>query len=148
MDLEKPYGRWFTTIMRKTDEYFDDTLGEMGLDSNRAGIMIYLYQGWEGSTQDEIAFRFNKDKSLISRTLKSLEKAGYIVRKQDEEDKRYHRIYLSEKGKSMKKTLKTREREWHERLMTGIPEEAIRVFVDSLEKIYDNALRYDKEESK
>lgn len=148
MNLDKPFGRWLTTILKKSDEFYNKVLEDFELDSNQCGILIFLYFGGEGSTQDEIAFKFNKDKSLISRNLKGLEKLGYILRKHDEDDKRYHRIFLSEKGKAVKKKIKSIENEWYEKLMEGIPEENLINLVDSLERIYDNALRYDKEESK
>lgn len=147
MKMDKPFSRWFTTIFKKSDDYFDNKLKSLELDSGRAAILMYLYRGGEGSNQDEIAFKFNKDKSLVSRILKSLEKSGFILRKQDEEDKRYHRIYLTEKGKEMEKVIRNYEKKWYEQITEGIPADSLQNFIDVVEAMYENALRYDKEET-
>ena len=46
--------------------------------------------------QDELSRQLSVDKGLVARCVKSLEEKGYVRRRQDEKDKRFKYIYLTE----------------------------------------------------
>lgn len=48
----------------------------------------------DGITQDELIKIVSVDKAVTARTLKSLEENGFVLRVQDEKDRRQKRIYL------------------------------------------------------
>lgn len=64
-----------------------------------------LFYLWfeNGLTQNEIAKIAFKEKSLVSKTINSLEKKGLIVRIRVEDDKRIKRIHLTQKAIEIKK---------------------------------------------
>jgi DNA-binding MarR family transcriptional regulator len=68
---------------------------------------VVLYRLWEqeGLTQAEIAERTIKDKPTITRMVDVLEKKGLVVRRNDENDRRVYKIYLTEEGKMLEQEL-------------------------------------------
>ena len=52
----------------------------------------------DGCTQKELSNLFRYRPASISDSLKRLEKAGHILRKQDENDLRITRVYITDKG--------------------------------------------------
>src|SRR5690554_1043126 len=64
-----------------------------------------LFQLWdkEGLSQQEIANNTFKDKPSITRLLNNMEKLSLVVRIPHQSDKRTNLIYLTQKGKDLKK---------------------------------------------
>ncbi len=54
-----------------------------------------------GISQGEVSSRLHLSKETVSVTLKRLENAGFVLRKQSLEDKRIKLLYLSEKGEKV-----------------------------------------------
>jgi len=79
-------------------------LRELGLDIPHEH-MVVMFMLWrkDGINQKEIVGDIIKDKSTITRGLHYLEKHNIIVRITDEKDKRSKKIFLTQKGKDMKK---------------------------------------------
>lgn len=57
----------------------------------------------DGISQQELANSFSKDKTSMTRLLNNMEKNELIIRKQDENDKRSKKIYLTYKSKLLKR---------------------------------------------
>jgi DNA-binding MarR family transcriptional regulator len=73
-------------------------------------VLTYLWNE-DGISQQNLADAFSKDKTSMTRLLNNMEKNDLIVRKQDEQDKRNKKIYLTFKSKIMKKdTIKIAEK--------------------------------------
>ena len=59
----------------------------------------------DGITQRDLAEILNVARPTLTVMLQKMEKAGLIERRSDEQDQRYTRIYLAEKGEAMHQTL-------------------------------------------
>ncbi|MGC4034963.1 MAG: MarR family transcriptional regulator [Chitinophagaceae bacterium] len=59
----------------------------------------------DGITQQEIADHVSKDKSSMTYLINRLVKCKLVKRAEHETDKRHKRIYLTEKGKQVRKTV-------------------------------------------
>ena len=55
----------------------------------------------EGMSQSRLAEMVGVERASVTSALQRMEKAGYIVRRQDEEDQRKTRLFLSEEGKRL-----------------------------------------------
>jgi DNA-binding MarR family transcriptional regulator len=99
-----------------------------------------LNQLWEndGLTQKQISKNTFKDYGNISRILNVLQRKGYVIRRNDQKDQRYYRIYLTEKGLSLKEPLISIANGILESAKRGISEENINLLIQVLNQIYDN----------
>ena len=64
-------------------------------------LLMHLYHSKEAPSQKEIANRFNISPAAVAVSLKKLENEGYILRNTRENDNRYNKITITEKGKSV-----------------------------------------------
>ena len=81
-------------------------LQEAGLDItvDQWGILNLLWET-DGQTPVELARSADKDKPNVTRLLKILEDKQLVVRKPDPDDRRSHRIHLTEAGAALKDRL-------------------------------------------
>ena len=68
--------------------------------------MLLVLFDKEGCSQDDMTTVLNVDKAAITRVIKKLEDKEYIFRKQDGEDRRLKRIYLTDKGRQQEAVIK------------------------------------------
>ncbi|WP_243683766.1 MarR family transcriptional regulator [Methanosarcina barkeri] len=59
----------------------------------------------DGLSQETIAKTLKVSKATSTRAIKNLEKEGYVYRQRDENDLRAYRVYLTEKGKEVRKVI-------------------------------------------
>jgi DNA-binding MarR family transcriptional regulator len=97
-------GRYISQIYRKGGSFISKELNELGIGSGQVMFLLELYRG-DGKNQEEIAESLDIDKGTTARAIKKLEEAGFLIREKDKIDKRAYKVYLSEKGKSMKDTI-------------------------------------------
>jgi MarR family transcriptional regulator for hemolysin len=81
-------------------------LQEAGFDItvDQWGILNLLWEA-DGQTPVELARRAGKDKPNVTRLLKILEDKGLVSRHPDAQDRRSHRIHLTEAGTALKEPL-------------------------------------------
>jgi DNA-binding MarR family transcriptional regulator len=112
----------------------------MGLMPHHMGILADLWRK-DGIRQQDLVVSLIKDKATIARAIASMEQANVVVRIQDERDKRYKRIYLTHKGKSLKEELIPQMESLEKEVASNIDEEAYQNCLDVLEKIHDLLLK-------
>lgn len=79
-------------------------LDEVGVYPGQPPMLFILNQE-DGQSQKELAARLKLRASTITVMLKRMEKANLVVRRQDNEDQRISRAYITEKGRQVcKKT--------------------------------------------
>jgi len=73
------------------------------------GRYLYLFGLYirDGRKQQELADIIGIDKAAVTRALSRLEESGYIRRKEDKEDRRAMRVYLTARGKKLRPQLET-----------------------------------------
>lgn len=91
----------------------------------------------DGICQSELARVLGKDRSGISRSLASLEKDGYIVRKAM--NGCTNRVYLTQNGKDIIPSLNKIATKITDIAFQGFPEKKRREMMKSLTKIYRNS---------
>src|SRR5690606_26631425 len=99
-----------------------------------------LFQLWEkeGLSQQEIANKTFKDKPSITRLLNNMEKLNLVVRVPHQSDKRTNLIYLTQKGKDLKKrSIKQADITLQEALK-DVSEENVQICYATLQKVFEN----------
>ena len=81
------------------------------LKRNKTGITFEMLQVlsslWheQGITQQELAARICKDKACLTSLMNNLEKKGYVCRKEDPNDRRNKRVYLTPEGEEFRRKI-------------------------------------------
>jgi DNA-binding MarR family transcriptional regulator len=65
--------------------------------------MLFVLSKEDGQSQKELANKLNLKPATITVMLKRMEKANLVERRQDPEDQRVSRVYITEKGKKVYK---------------------------------------------
>ena len=101
-------------------------------------LLVLSFQ--DGQFQQQIADRTSKDKTTITRVIEGMVKRDLVKKIPDESDKRQNRIYLTDKGKTLRKELKPIiQKNWCEAKKDIAPEQ-LEICKNVLVKIHDNIL--------
>ncbi len=94
-----------------------DALHEHGYtDLVAAHLVILRYPGPDGQRPGELATSSSMSKQAVNYLLGQLEQLGYITRRDDPDDRRSKRVYLTvrglDAGRVMREAVTTVEQEW------------------------------------
>ena len=142
-DQQESIGRWISLLHREAGITIGNRLKQFDIGGGQHHILMILYHE-DGLIQDEIARLVCVDKATVGRAVKKLQEKGFLVREQDVNDKRAHRIHLTEKGWSMENTLRKILTDWTTVLATGFTPEEKGMAIEMLKRMHGNALDHRK----
>jgi DNA-binding MarR family transcriptional regulator len=87
-----------------------DLLDELGLYRGQPAMLSALWAE-DGVTHSALAGQLNKSPATITKTVKRMEKAGFVERKPDPRDERLSRVHLTEAGRNVQAAV---EQVWQE----------------------------------
>lgn len=126
-------------LSHELDELGNSNCKEGGLSASHAKIIVYLMLHENDEVyQKTIEEAFGLRASTVSRSLKSLEEAGYISRTVSNYDSRLKRLALTEKTERMRSSFSTALENLFEKMTAGIPDEEINGFFEVLDKMKKN----------
>ncbi|TAE10218.1 MAG: MarR family transcriptional regulator [Bacteroidetes bacterium] len=88
-----------------------------------------------GTPATKIAPLLGLEARSITRTLKNMEEVGFIYKVQDEKDRRFFRIFLTEKGKQAREHARQTVLKFNEAVVATIPQKKIDVFYDVITQV-------------
>lgn len=128
-------GKTSTAIGRKL--YKNLKAAELEMTQDQFSVLYTLWEQ-EGLTQQELSLLTFKDKPTITRLLDQLEKAGWVCRKEDPNDRRTNLVFLTMKAhKARFKALKIANLTLEEAL-NGISLQELSVCKKVLARVFDN----------
>ena len=131
-ELEKSIGFKINQTANKINNKFNIVLQKYDIaPEQRATLEIIKYE--KDVNQTKIANILAKDKTTISRTLATLEKKGFILKKQI--DKRTNLIELTNKGEKILEESALTIKTFRENLSSKLDENEIKKIVELLEKV-------------
>ncbi len=80
----------------------DSALNELGLHVGQEMIMFQLWRE-EGLTHSQLAEQMCLEPPTITKMLQRMESSGLVERRQDSDDARVSRVYLTERGHELEK---------------------------------------------
>lgn len=89
----------------------------------------------EGTPATKIAPLLGLEARSITRTLKNMEEEGFIYKVQDEKDRRFFRIFLTEKGREARETSRHSVKRFNQAILDAIPEDKMKIFFEVIGKI-------------
>ncbi len=96
---------------------------------------ILLIVDKDGTASTQLGPRMGMEPTSLSRTLKTMEKKGYIYREVDKSDKRKVLIFLTPEGIELRKRVKEVVVGFNEKLLKTIPEHKLAVFFEIMNLI-------------
>ena len=94
------------------------------------GFALLSIDKEEGTPSTEISSRIGMEATSLTRTLKTLEEKGLIIRKKNPNDGRGVLIYLTDFGKQMRAQSKETVLKFNETIRKNISEEKLKNFIE------------------
>ena len=119
----------------------DKMLEKYGLTMPQMSLMLFLFRkadAGERVIQRDIEEALNLKTSTVSGTLDRLEKNGFICRVSEPDNRRVHRIEMTEKAFGMKEEGKKDIREFEENLLSPLSGEEQAKLQEMLQRILEN----------
>lgn len=101
-------------------------------------LLIDLLWNQGPLSQQDLADQMQKDKNSITKLVDAIERKGFVVRKQNPNDRRSNTIVLTDLAYNLKDDAKTKGISILNRMLDGIPEEELQSFLQTLEKLCSN----------
>lgn len=109
----------------------------VNLTREQWSILAVLWKR-DGCSQQFIADSTSRDKPSVTRLIDNLVKEGYVIRKNDENDRRLNLIYLTDKGKEIEKDVIAAVDDTINKATKGLSNDQIVVVRDAFQIVYDN----------
>jgi len=107
---------WETVRRRMLERLHERGFGDL----EAPHLSVFQFPGPQGARPSELAARLHTSKQSINHLLGQLERSGYLVRRDDPEDKRSKRIHLTRRGRfailTIREAVAEVEQEWGRRL--------------------------------
>ncbi|MCQ4636326.1 MarR family transcriptional regulator [Anaerovorax odorimutans] len=128
--LMMSYGKYFRTYMKKA-------LSPAGLNMAGAMVLMLLYEK-DGRSQDQLLEGVHYDKSVMTRTMQSLEKNAFLMRRKNPDDGRSWIFVLTQKGRDVKPQVLTALHEWCAIAFADISQEDIETLLRLMIRLQTN----------
>lgn len=143
MKYSASINRKIRRLYRLSQKYAMAQLKHPGLSP--AELQIVRHIGFHGEvSQRHLSEDMNVDKAMVSRILQKLEKMGYLVRKEDENDARSKTVIALPPAKEIHLQNREMAENFYDQLTEDIPEEELALFERLLEQMVEKA-KYLKE---
>lgn len=107
------------------------------------GQPFVLYALWkeEGLAHSELAERLHVQPATITKMLQRMEKAGFVVRRHDSEDRRVSRVYLTDAGHAIRSELENVWQQLEREAFAGLDTEERAVLRQLLLRVWENLMQ-------
>lgn len=126
-----------TYLSKLLRQVLNEAIADMGLFSGQQDIIILLIEN-DGMTVSELSKRLNVSAATASVSVKRMEKAGFVIKKPDENDARVTRLYASEKAKLAPELLHEKMTSLECVMRQGMTEEETQQLSSLLERAIEN----------
>lgn len=130
-------GKYISQIYRKGRIFIGKGLEEYNIGQGQFMFLLELYIQ-DGRNQEELAEVLKIDKGTTARAIKKLEENKFIRREKDERDKRSNKVYLTEKGESVKDNIFFTLSQWNEKMSEQLDEGERELIIKLLKKVCSN----------
>lgn len=125
-------------IIRNARQRINEYLRPLGLSSAEGNILLHLWTQGQEMGQDRLVEQLDVSKPAVSRTLASLEAKGFLTRQTDPDDRRAHRVCMTDKARAIGPTLEDAYNRLYTTAMGGISKQEFDEFVRLFGRIAEN----------
>jgi DNA-binding MarR family transcriptional regulator len=142
--MHENIGKLTAAIHRNLQMLLNNKLKDISINSGQHDF-FYVISLKEGITQKELSEWLYISKSTTAKAVKNLIAHGYIRKEKDAGDKRYDRLYLTEKGRAISGRIHETFTEIVEITTKHLSQPEIEQTKELLKKILNNVLEENKE---
>jgi DNA-binding MarR family transcriptional regulator len=135
--LQNYIGYRMLQVIKLQRHLAETALNELGLYTGQEMILFCLWEQ-EGLTQSDIVSQVFLDPSTVTKSLQRLQQAGVVERRQDAEDARVTRVYLTPKGRELEAPVRQIWRDLDAQTGQGLSEVEKALLLRLLEQIQTN----------
>lgn len=123
----------------KLKQFLASKLKHMGVPLTPEQFMLIdlLWNHGEMS-QQQLADMMHKDKNSVTKLVDAIERKGFVVRRQNKNDRRSNTLVLTEKANQLKPGAKQKGISILDQMLEGINENELRMFLETLRKLNVN----------
>ncbi len=137
-------GKYNSILYRLSQAYISAELKEDAIGSGQYPFLLILYQQ-DGIPQEELSCQLSIDKGTTARAVSKLEAAGYVQRKNDPDDRRLNRVYLTTKGREIKPKLYEALEKWTHVMLQDLSQDEQSFLLRTLEKVVASVQKHHRE---
>ena len=112
-------------------------LDELGLYHGQPAMLNALWAG-DGLTHSALAGQLGKSPATITKTVKRMEKAGFVERKSDPRDERLSRVYLTAAGRNVQAAVEQVWQAFELQAFAGFTQEEMATLRGLLQRVCHN----------
>lgn len=135
--MDRNIARMITLLARKSQSYIGGALSKYDLTAAEQPFFMAL-QRYEGVTQEELTAMVCVDKAATARAVKSLEEKGFLIRIQDQNDRRQNLVYPTDKARQLGSAVKSELLHFNDLLTDGIDPQNLEQVFAALLKMEEN----------
>ena len=110
---------------------------DMDINPSEFPVLLTIMEN-EGICQEELSEKLKVNKSATTKVVKALVNKGYLVRKRDSTDRRYYKVYSTEKSRNLKTRILDKVEKLSKIILLDFSEEELLRLYRSLEKLEKN----------
>lgn len=141
----KSVGRYISILYRRAQAYIASQMKPYEIGSGQSIFLMALLQN-DGINQEELCRKLMIDKGTTARAIGKLEKAGYVMRSINPEDRRAYHIFITDKGRRIQPILYKALVSWTDILVADLNEEEREMLYVIFEKMVKSAALHIGEE--
>ncbi len=132
----------------KLKQFLASKLKQMGVPLTPEQFMLIdLLWNHGAMSQQQLADMMHKDKNSVTKLVDAIERKGFVVRRQNKNDRRSNTLVLTEKANQLKPGAKQKGISILDQMLEGINENELRMFLETLRKLNVNMAVSDGEEA-
>lgn len=144
MDSEK-YMHTFSIIHRFSVMRHIKEMKQYDISGHQMGYIIFTHKN-PGCSQEDMADFFKLNKGTVAKGVKRLLEYDYIIKRQNENDRRAYELYLTEKGNRLMEESTASLNQFNDILTRGMSPEETAMFSDLLNRACTNVMEAAGEE--
>ncbi len=125
-------------MIRSARKTVNENLRPLNLSSAEGNILLHLLTQGEELRQEQLVEQLDISKPAVSRALDSLEAKGFVVRQQDVDDRRAHRVRLTEQAREIGPAVEQAYNQLYTLALQGITQEELANFVQIFRRMSEN----------
>jgi DNA-binding MarR family transcriptional regulator len=114
-------------------------LEEFGLFRGQPPLLFALWEE-EGRTHSELSEHLHVQPATITKMIKRMERTGFVERRQDAEDQRVSRVYLTAAGRKVRESVEGVLRELEKQTFAGFSSEERALLNQFLLRVHGNLM--------
>ncbi len=135
--MEPTFGYLVSNVARLLRKVFDQRAREVGLSLAQCRTMAFLARH-EGINQAGLADLLEIQPISLARLLDRMELAGWVERRADPEDRRAHRLYLTEKARPVLDQVEAMAADVRTGALAGLTDEEKDMLMGTLTQVHGN----------